>query len=133
MRTTKHKSSPLAATEEEQPQAPADDGSEDELSPEQPTLSLPPDPHGQDEDSFDAPAPRLSMPLDEYDHTARSVEIGRRQSARRSMGDTRTSDRFAYSHLPNDMSRIGSENSVIVPADQDLDELSGPVEYVDQR
>ena len=72
-----------------------DDYSEDELSPEQPTLTLPMEHFEGDGDSFDAPPPRLSMPIEDDDRTERSVEIPRREAARnRRSRDGTVLDRF---------------------------------------
>ena len=68
--------------EEKENHADPDDYSEDELSPEQPTLTLPIEQSEGDGDSFDAPPPRLSMPIEDDDRTEPSVEIPRREAAR---------------------------------------------------
>lgn len=56
----------------------ADEDSEDELSIQQPTTSLLVNKNGNDEDSFDVPSPRLSIPIGEEEQTMRSVEMARR-------------------------------------------------------
>ena len=103
------------------------------MSPNQPTLTLPFDHIGPDEDSFNAPPPRLSMPLDDHDQTPRSIEVGRHRSARTSMGDTRFSDQFIHTVGPEEMSGMGQDQSVVLPLDQDIDELSQNMGYIEPR
>ena len=57
---------------------------EDELSPEQPKFTIAVDNEDDDESSLMAP-PRLSMPVEEGEHTAKSIEMPRRAL----MGDDR--------------------------------------------
>ena len=77
------------------------DGSEDELSPEQPKFTIAVDGDVDDESSL-MDRPRLSMPLEEVEETAKSVEVPRRVASgdeqgrlsRGSFGSLRGSDRF---------------------------------------
>lgn len=91
-------------TEEKENHADPDDYSEDELSPEQPTLTLPIEHFKGDGDSFDAPPPRLSMPIEDDDRTERSVEIPRREAAR----NRRSKDGTVFGQFEDaDMSQEG--------------------------
>ncbi|KAG8534252.1 uncharacterized protein KY384_001096 [Bacidia gigantensis] len=102
---------------------------EDELSPEQPTLSLPIDRGGDNEDSFDAAPPRFSMPLEDENLTDQTIDVPRgdsrhRRLSRGSFRNSRLSDRFAKAHG----NRLDESIETQYPdQDQDLDELSGPV------
>ena len=90
--------------EEKENHADPDDYSEDELSPEQPTLTLPIEHSEGDGDSFDAPPPRLSMAIEDDDRTERSVEIPRREAAR----NRQSKDGIAFDHFEDaDMSEEG--------------------------
>ena len=74
---------------------------QDELSPEQPGFTIAIDNDKEDESSL-IDRPRLSMPLEEGEETAKSVEVPRRVSARdeqgglyrASLGSLRMSDRI---------------------------------------
>ena len=106
-RTTEPSAPRTVLTEANTFQPPADDDSEDELSPEQPRLSLANSHLGENEDSFDAPPPRLSIPLGDDEQTLQSIEVPRRAEVRgrlspRSSGDAGLGDRFTddRSHKP---------------------------------
>ena len=83
-----------------------------------------------EEDSFNAPAPRFSMPLEEDELTVRSTEYARRESVRNrlSYGDARDNDRSIDAGEPGNISRITQDNSIVLPPDDDLDELSAHME-----
>lgn len=90
--------------EEKENHVDPDDYSEDELSPEQPTLTLPIERCEGDGDSFDAPPPRLSMPIEDDDRTERSIEMPRREAAR----DPRSKDDMGIDQFEDaDMSGEG--------------------------
>ena len=74
---------------------------EDELSFEQPSLTVPIEDDTEMEESSLMAPPRLSVPFDEGDQTGRSIEVGRRaemeENTRLSRGNYlgfRTSDQF---------------------------------------
>ena len=92
---------------EPSPSVPADQDQEDELGDDadipMPRFSLNLEGTGEeeeDDDSFHMPPPRLSLPLDDADHTERSIELGRRANSeqlsrrlsRGSFGTLRMSD-----------------------------------------
>lgn len=95
-----------------------------------------------EDDSFHVPPPRLSLPLDDGDHTERSPELGRRvisenlsgRLSRGSFGTLRMSDRFGDSaelqlddiaETPTDDSTLRHQMDNI---EEDLGDLDGQVE-----
>ena len=127
-RTAQKNPSPLPATEENQ--RPVDDGSEDELSPAQPNITLPLRDEG---DSFDALPPRLSMALDENDETSRSIEVGRRESVRDRLSRGGLRDPSISGQFPEaEASELGLEQRPEPPEDDEMDELSR-LDFANQR
>lgn len=127
--------SPLPAQHQpNKPEEILDADFEDELDLPQPRFSIAID--EGDDDSFQEAPPRLSMPLDDADHTGRSIEIGRRaiieqprgRLSRGSFGSIRASDRFGnVSDVGMDeSSKFGIDESIVdrvLNVDADADEL----------
>ena len=107
----------------------------DELSPEQPTLTLPIGEDSRDtDDSFDAAPPRLSMQPDGGDTTIMSLEMARRSSKRlRESGESfashRNSERYPdmLEEDNDNISALPEEHTVMRDSNDDLDELSDNV------
>ncbi|KAL9099894.1 MAG: hypothetical protein Q9163_004669 [Psora crenata] len=95
---------------------------EDELTAEQPGLSLPLETNSPNDDSFDAPPPRLSVLIGDEEYTMRSIEVPRGEPqrsnfSRESFEHTRELDHSGYVGTPGQEEALllGDDDSVIRP------------------
>lgn len=107
----------------------SDDDEDTDTLPPAPRLSMNPNEFDQSFDEDGMPEPRLSLPLDDFDDTLRSIEFARRAASEqpRSSLTPRTSDRFDFQ--PWDPSEAGDETvgeiSMMVGEESMLGDLAG--------